>query len=258
MQKHPAVQQSLQTFPAVILAAGQGLRLREDADGLPKPLIPLLGMTLLERAVRSCQAAGVTECYVIVGYHKERIISYLHTLAQRHSVRLYAVDNPHWQEGNGTSVLAARGYMRGPFLLLMCDHLFDPAILRTLVAAADDASACLLAVDRHPERLFDVAEATKVQLDGGNITAIGKELVPFDAVDTGLFLCYPILFEALEQARAAGDGSLTGGIRRLIGSKQIRGVDIGNHFWFDVDTPLDVQQATRELLARGPELPFRV
>jgi choline kinase len=188
---------------------------------------------------------------VVVGYQKEQVSAYLHALVQRYTMRIQAVDNPHWPEGNGTSVLAARAYVRGPFFLLMCDHLFDPLVLRLLVTAADGASGgCLLAVDRHPERLFDLAEATKVQLDGARITAIGKDLSAFDAVDTGLFVGWPILFEALAQARAAGDGSLTGGVRRLIGCQQIRAVDIGDAFWFDVDTPADVQQATQHLLVR--------
>jgi 1L-myo-inositol 1-phosphate cytidylyltransferase len=237
-------------LPAVILAAGRGLRLHEDSGGVPKPLMSLLGVTLLERAVLACREAGVTECYVIVGYCKDLLIPYIHTLAQRLGVSLRAVDNPHWQEGNGTSVLAAAPYVRGPFLLLMCDHLFDPDILRALMAAAEAPDMCLLAVDRHPERLFDLAEATKVQLTGQTITAIGKEIADFNAVDTGLFLCQPGLFRALERARADGDSTLTGGVRWVIAADKMRAVDIGGRFWFDVDTPADVQQATRLLIAR--------
>ena len=245
------------TLPAVILAAGRGLRLHEDAQGVPKPLMPLLGMTLLERAVLSCRQVGITECYVVVGYQKERFFPYIHTLAERHGLSLQAVDNPCWQEGNGTSVLAAAPYVRGPFLLLMCDHLFDPEILRLLIAAADGSEVSLLAVDYHPERLFDLPEATKVQLKGQSIIAIGKEIRSFDAVDTGLFLCQQALFEALERSRADGDSTLTGGVRRLAAATRMRAVDIGERFWFDVDTPADVRQVTGVLLAVAAKLPER-
>jgi choline kinase len=236
-------------LPTVILAAGRGLRLHNDSQGVPKPLMSLLGSTLLERAVLSCREAGITECYVIVGYRNDLLIPYIQALAQRHGVSLHAVENPHWQEGNGVSVLAAAPYVRGAFLLLMCDHLFDPEILRLLTTAAGSSEMTFLAVDRHPERLFDLAEATKVQLNGQKIAAIGKEIAPFDAVDTGLFLCQQELFTALESARATGDGTLTGGVRRMIAADKMCAVDIGERFWFDVDTPADVQQVTRLLLA---------
>jgi choline kinase len=214
-------------------------------------------MTLLERAVLSCRQVGISECYVVVGYQKERFFPYIRTLAERHGLSLQAVDNPSWQEGNGTSVLAAAPYVSGPFFLLMCDHLFDPEILRLLMAAANDPKVSWLAVDYHPERLFDLPEATKVQLKGQAILAIGKDIPSFDAVDTGLFLCQQTLFEALERSRAEGDSTLTGGVRRLAAAARMRVVDIGERFWFDVDTPADVRQITDVLLAVAATSPER-
>ena len=126
-------QASQTTWKAVILAAGRGQRLREgSAEGL-KPLTPLLGLTLLERAVLSCRDAGVAECYVVVGYGRERMLPHLARLAPGHHLRLQAVDNPDWQEGNGTSALAVAPYLNEPFLLMMCERigkinaLFHPA-----------------------------------------------------------------------------------------------------------------------------------
>lgn len=256
MTDNPRSLRSVQeTFPAVILAAGQGLRLREESGGIPKPLTPLLGLTLLEHAVLSCRAVGVTECYVSVGYGKEQMLPHIAELAVRHKLRLHGVDNPHWQEGNGTSAMAPAPYLDGPFLLLMCDHVFDPAILQELLTAGRCTEACLLAVDRHVEEVFDLADATKVRLRGQAITAIGKELTRFDAIDTGLFFCQPSVFKALEQACLDGDGSLTGGMRRLIGDQRLRAVDIGNRFWCDIDTPQSLEHAERMLLAGLTQTP---
>jgi CDP-L-myo-inositol myo-inositolphosphotransferase len=235
--------------PAVILAAGRGQRLREGSEGLLKPLTPLLGLTLLERAILSCREVGVTECYVVVGYGKEQIFPHMETLALRHGICIRGVDNPHWEEGNGTSALAVKPFLNGPFLLLMCDHVFDPAILQDLIAAGKQSETCLLAVDGRSQHIFDLADATKVQLHGQAITAIGKELTVFDAIDTGLFLCRPPVFKALEQARADGDSSLTGGMRRLIAGGHLRAVGIGDRFWCDIDTPQCLEYAERMLLA---------
>jgi CDP-L-myo-inositol myo-inositolphosphotransferase len=87
-----------------------------------------------------------------------------------------------------------------------------------------------------------------VRLEGQVITAIGKGIAPFDAVDTGLFLCRPVLFDALKEAKQDGDGTLSGGIRRLISEGRMRAVEIGGRFWLDVDTPESLSNARRFLL----------
>jgi len=234
--------------PALILAAGEGQRLNGVNGGSPKPLTPVLGLTLLERAVLSCKEAGILEFYVVIGYHANKMIPYLRALEQRLSISIQPVENPDWREGNGSSTLSAAPYISRPFLLLMCDHLFDPAILQLLLTTGKNTADCLLAVDRHTDRVFDLDDATKVKLDGDVITGIGKERVSFDAVDTGLFLCQPSLFDALEVAQSRGQHSLSFGLVELIRSREFRAVTIGTRFWFDVDTPKSLGLAKRALL----------
>ncbi len=249
-----ALQTSRGTPQAVILAAGRGQRLQQDAADVPKPLAPLLGLTLLERAVFSCQEAGITQCYIVLGYEEERIARYISELEGRSRITLQAVENPDWEAGNGTSAYAVRPYLDSWFFLMMCDHVFDPSILRSLLDAGRHTTACLLAIDRRTDQIFDLDDATKVQLQGGSISAIGKQLTAFNAIDTGLFLCRPSLFEALERAREEGDASLTGGMRQLIQARQLRAVDIGSRFWIDVDTSASHAYAERSLLS-GLEVP---
>ncbi|MCK4607688.1 MAG: NTP transferase domain-containing protein, partial [candidate division Zixibacteria bacterium] len=205
--------------PAVILAAGEGHRLNGVNGGIPKPLTPVLGLTLLERAVLSCKEVGVLEFYVVIGYHADKMIPYIRALEQRLSVSIRPIENPNWERGNGSSALAAAPYVDRSFFLLMCDHLFDPAILRLLFAAGENTTDCLLAVDRHADRVFDLNDATKIQLDRDVITVIGKREASFDAVDTGLFLFQPTLFQALEVARDKGRHSLSAGLAELIRSR---------------------------------------
>lgn len=240
-------------LPAVILAAGRGLRLQRETEDVPKPLAKLLGQTLLERAIAACQQAGVAKCYIVVGYDKERIMAQIIALGQRLDIPLQAVENPHWEAGNGTSAYAVQPYIDGTFLLMMCDHVFDPALLRLLMASRCRRTTCLLAVDRRTEQIFDLDDATKVQVERQSITAIGKQLTTFNAIDTGLFLCRPALFQALEQARMIGDASLSGGMRQLIQAGELQAVDIGDRFWIDVDTPASLAYAERALLAKTDE-----
>ena len=217
-------------LPAVILAAGQGHRLLESSGGVPKPLVPVLGVPLLERTLLACRAAGITEVFVVLGYRQELLRPAIAAWARRYDMALHVVENPVWVEGNGTSALAVAPYLSQAFFLLMCDHVFTPAMLGQLLAAEDGTEVCRLAVDRRIEAIFDLPDATKVRLDGPRITAIGKDIAPFDAIDTGLFLCRPFLFKALERARAAGDSSLSGGMRQLLTTGQLQAVDIGDAF----------------------------
>ncbi len=237
-------------LPAVILAAGQGHRLLESSGGVPKPLVPVLGVPLLERTLLACRAAGVTEVFVVLGYRQELLRPAIAAWARRYDMALHVVENPVWVEGNGTSALAAAPYLSQAFFLLMCDHVFTPDMLRQLLAAEDGTEVCRLAVDRRIEAIFDLPDATKVRLDGPRITEIGKDIAPFDAIDTGLFLCRPFLFNALERARAAGDSSLSGGMRQLLTTGQLQAVDIGEHFWSDVDTPASLAYTEGALTAR--------
>ena len=235
-------------YQAVILAAGEGQRLRPE--GYLKPLTPVLGITLLERTILACSGAGITECIVVLGYGNESIGARLNEFADRAGIPVRGVENPHWEEGNGTSALAARTHVSGPFLLTMCDHVFDPAALRALVNAGKEDAECLLAVDYRIDEVFRLDDATKVQLTNDTITAIGKNLQFYTAVDAGLFFCRPKVFDALQEARDAGEGSLSAGWRRLIPQRLFQAMDIGEAFWIDVDTPESLQHAERILRRR--------
>ncbi|HEY66455.1 MAG TPA: NTP transferase domain-containing protein [Caldilineae bacterium] len=238
--------------PAVILAAGQGSRLREESRGIPKPMVKVLGLTLLERALLACREAGITEYYVVVGFEKEKVISHIRTLERRHGLSVHIVENPDWEEGNGVSALATAAHLddQRPFLLTMCDHIVDPEIFELVLQSDGDSGVCLLAVDRRVDWVFDLEDATKVRLDGERIIAIGKDLPTFNGIDTGVFLCRPCLFEGLERARSQGEGSLSAGIRQLIPEGKIHAIDIGDRFWIDVDTPESLVHAKRLLLQR--------
>ena len=58
---------------AVIIAAGEGKRLRPITSTIPKPMIPVGGKPLLEHTILSLKRAGITEILIIVGYREEII-----------------------------------------------------------------------------------------------------------------------------------------------------------------------------------------
>ena len=55
----------------LIIAAGKGSRLHQRGDS--KPLVPILGIPLIERVIRDAMEAGADEFYVVIGYQRERV-----------------------------------------------------------------------------------------------------------------------------------------------------------------------------------------
>jgi choline kinase len=162
--------------------------------------------------------------------------------------------NPDWRLENGVSVLTARRVLRDRrFALLMGDHLFDASVLARLLRTPVHPGESLLAVDSSQADPEIAAEATKVQLSGGRITAIGKNLARYDALDTGLFVCDPALFRALDRAVEDGDTTLSAGIRRLASRGVMRAVDVAGAAWFDIDTTGDLEIAESQLTASRAE-----
>ncbi len=234
---------------ALIIASGQGLRLKGRGD--VKPLVPLLGLPLIERVILSAREAGIREFVVVVGYKGDEVTAFLEGLEARYGLSIRTVRNDEWQKENGLSVLKAKDVLRDDFLLLMGDHIFDPAILRRLIEEGVKAGEVVLAVDRRvrDNPYVDMGDVTKVLVDKGGIKAIGKDLDSYNAFDTGIFLCTPALFDAIAESIERGDTTLSGGIRVLARRGKARAFDIGDGYWVDVDDEEAFRRAEEVLLS---------
>lgn len=220
----------------LILAAGNGRRLIQSSGGSPKPLVQLCGKSLLEHVILGVHEAGIDRFVIVVGYGAETIRGWFadHSLD---GVSVCLVDNVEYHKDNGVSVLKARDQLRETFLLVMADHIFEPRTARALLEEPLGQGEVILAVDPNIDRVFDLDDATKVRRDGDHIVDIGKEIIAYDAFDTGMFLCSPTLFDVLESAKKEGNCSLSDGMRMLGREGRLRAFDIGDAAWHDVDTP---------------------
>ena len=233
----------------LIVAAGMGGRLRQR--GQSKPLVPVNGVRLLERVITRARSAGVERFFVVSGYRGEELRAALDVFSAREAIPIVHVSNDEWQRGNGVSVLKARPFLDGPFLLTMCDHLVDPAILRDLMASAPEPDTVTLAVDFNVAgSINDLDDVTRVMCSNGRIEHIGKVIREFNAIDTGIFLCTPVIFDALEVSQAAGDDSISGAMNVLARRDQARVFDIQGRLWLDVDDPATLDKA-ETLLSAG-------
>ena len=231
----------------LIIAAGQGSRLRPLAEA--KPLVPLKNIPLIERVINSALEANVDDFYVVIGYQGASIRSHLEEVSRSKKVPITMIENEEWERANGISVLKARPYLNEPFLLLMGDHIFDPEIARQLIRHSPRNKGLLLAVDEDLENPFiDMGDVTRVFAERNKIQKIGKGIEPYNCFDTGIFLCDPGLFEAIEKSSdELGDDSLSGGVRFLAQDGYANVMPINGLFWCDIDDPENFKQAEKYL-----------
>ena len=244
----------------LIIAAGKGRRLQQRGNS--KPLIPILGIPLIERVIRAALEAGADEFYVVIGYRGEQVRDFLKQLAERLAIPITPLVNEDWEQENGVSVLQARGVLHEPFLLLMADHLFDPDLVRSLITLPLGDGEIALAVDgntRNP--LIDMGDVTRVRMeDDGSaeskkIRDIGKGLADFNGFETGIFLCSPAIFKALEKCKEKdGDTSLSGAVRVMAAAGRAKAI-LTDEFWIDVDDSAAFRKAEQALLKRLRDKP---
>jgi choline kinase len=233
---------------AVILMAGAGSRLRGSDETFLKPFVSVRGRPLICYTMDALVHAGIKKVNFVVGYESGRMIAKVKQLIPS-GLEPCFIENPEWQKQNGISLLAVANHMTSPFLLTMSDHLFDESIVDLLIDSSDPG-LLNIAVDRKLDSIFDLDDAMKVQARGNQIVAIGKHLRDYDAIDTGLFVCSVEVFDYLERAKRNGDCSLADGVRLMAEGNQVRGIDIGDSWWQDIDTPEMLACAETHLQSR--------
>jgi choline kinase/phosphatidylglycerophosphate synthase len=233
----------------LIIAAGRGSRLSSRGDS--KPLVPLLGLSLIERVILTAEKSGLTDFYVVTGYNGDKVRDYLSRFSHRRSIHITHITNEEWEKGNGISVLKAKKLLHEHFILLMTDHIFDKSILVNLRHENVADGEVMLAVDYNlrTHELVDGNDSTKVLVEDNRILDIGKNNKNYNAYDTGIFLCSPALFSAIEESAQNGDSSLSGGIRVLASKGKVKAFDIKDNYWIDVDDEKTFKRAENSLLA---------
>ncbi len=235
------------SLPVAILAAGEGTRLRREDAKLPKPCMPLLGMTIAQWSLQAFHAAGVREFMVGIGFEANTVGKTYQTVAAELGFEVELLPVTGWEKGNGVTALALARYFSGrSYLLSMADHLFSPRMIRYLCQSSREADKIALAVDTHSESFVDLDDLTKVQISAGHVVAIGKDISPWDAGDSGLFVGADSLARGLEAAQADSEFSLSDGVRRCASSGLVDAVTLPEPaMWIDLDTPEDLRFAAQ-------------
>jgi choline kinase len=121
-----------QVRTALLLAAGTGSRLAPLTDKLPKCLVEVNEISILERLIHSLQLHNFKRLVIVVGYEADCIRNYLGTRAGGMDIEY--ITSPLYNTTNNIySLWLARKVIDEPFLLIESDLVFDPEMLQEML-----------------------------------------------------------------------------------------------------------------------------
>ncbi len=186
----------------VILAAGQGKRLRPLTDQKPKTLVTVGGKTILEHLLEAASSIGFKEIVVVGGYKAKELESY----------PIEVIHNPYYETTNMVrSLFCAKEYFSDGFILSYGDILFRPKILRELAGLTNDISVVvdkdwLAYWQRRVENPLEDAETLAVS--SGQIVEIGGQAKSVDEIEAQFIGLMAFRGDGVMQLREAYDTAL--------------------------------------------------
>jgi choline kinase len=134
----------------LVLAAGQGQRLRPDTDALPKTLLPVDGeLTILDVILRNLAKVGITDAVLVAGHAAEALIARVPDLEARHGLAIEIIRNDRFDRNNAYSLWLARDAYAGGALLVNGDTVHPVDVEQTLLSAATNTASTEL-IDATP------------------------------------------------------------------------------------------------------------
>lgn len=226
----------------LILAAGNGSRLDGEIGYTPKCLAQVGPQSLIDHQLDALAAAGIDSVVVVVGFEAGQVRSAVGRRATFVVNERYAATNSMY------SFLLAEHLITDEVLVLNCDVLFPPALLRWLCAAP----ASVVAFDSGSG---DDAEHMKVAVHQGRLIEMSKTLPSARTAGENLGvlrLDRQAAATAFDAARAlVADGRerewLASALNRAARRHRIAGLDVAGLPWAEIDFPEDLHRARTQV-----------
>src|SRR6056297_1927667 len=235
---------------AVVLAAGEGTRLRPLTRNRPKPMLPAADRPILEHVFDALIGAGVERLHVVVGYKRDRVQDHFGPTYRNVPVNYVAQDK---QLGSGHALLQAREAVADEdgFLVVNGDQVIERQMVADVLDAfeTDDGNATLAVTEQ-----ADVSHYGAVVMDGDRVVELVEkpETDDYRLLNAGVYAFDPSIFDAIEETpRVQGELALTDTLVDLIDEEAaVRGV-VTEELWEDATYPWDLLDVSQDLLLGG-------
>jgi UDP-N-acetylglucosamine diphosphorylase / glucose-1-phosphate thymidylyltransferase / UDP-N-acetylgalactosamine diphosphorylase / glucosamine-1-phosphate N-acetyltransferase / galactosamine-1-phosphate N-acetyltransferase len=228
----------------IVLAAGEGKRMRPLTANRPKVMLPIANRPMMEHLVVAARDAGIRDFIFVVGY-KERMIRSYFGDGSPLGIRIRYVTQRR-QLGTANALRSTAGLVEGKFLMLNGDMILNVHDISAL-ARMEPPCMSIYPVE-HPESYGVVTE------EGGFITSL-EEKSPHprsNLINAGAYVFDPGIFRLLDEVSLSGRGEyeLTDALSVSLHEHTLRSFRLS--FWLDVGHPWDMLEANASLLASLP------
>lgn len=219
---------------AVVLAAGEGRRLRPLTVLRPKPMVPVGNKPVLEHVVEALVDAGVTELVFVVGYRRERIQTYFGDGNDWEASIEYVVQEK--QLGTGHALLQAEQKVNDEFLVVNGDSFVSTDLLADLVKTEDGGSA--VAVTRSDEP----TDYGVVDVKNSKVVDLEEKPRVYDAetetINAGAYRFGTRIFDDIRESSGGGEMALTDAVLRRVKEGDVQAVHTDG--WNDISHIWDI------------------
>ncbi len=219
---------------AVVLAAGEGTRMRPLTETVPKPMLPVADRPLCAHTADAAVDAGADELVIVVGYEADTVRSYFGDAYRGVPVSI-AVQRQ--QRGTADAVRAARERLDGPFVVLNGDNIYDPEG----IAALFDSAPAVAAIEVEDPRNYGVVSTTP---DGSRVTGIVEKPAdpPSNLANAGAYAFPERALEWLDVGESErGEHEITDVLAEAIESTAVAPITLTR--WLDVGRPWELLAA---------------
>ncbi|MFX1297786.1 MAG: bifunctional sugar-1-phosphate nucleotidylyltransferase/acetyltransferase [Promethearchaeota archaeon] len=239
---------------AVILAAGEGKRLRPITSSMPKPMIPLLGKPLLEHTILGLKTIGINHILIIVGYKQEIIREYFKKVAIDLNIK---IDYINQEEYLGTAHAAgyAKDFIKDEIFLMMYGDIFVDtdifkAVLQKFKQSQVDGLITVKKVDNPQE--YGIIALNSNGLVERIIEKPSPEQKAGNLANAGIFIFNQMIFKAIEKTQKSirNEYEFTDSMKILINelNGKIVGFTLNDNFWNDIGLPWQLFETSHFLL----------
>lgn len=220
---------------AVVMAGGEGVRLRPLTYGIPKPLLPVGPYTVLEHLVTRLASQGFSRIHVLASYRFEKFAEAVAPYAERYGI---AVDLSREEVRLGTmgGLHALRTQLGEPFLLVNADVVLEADFAAMLDAHARSGADLTVGVKPYTDTVpYGVVTAD----DAGRLLRIDEKPSRVQLVAVGAYAVSPGVLGLLDGAAA----DVPDVIARLLAEGRPVGTHELDGMWLDVGQADDYERA---------------
>jgi len=223
---------------AVILAAGEGKRLRPFTETMPKVMLPVANKPVLEHVLDALKNSGITEIILVVGYKKEVIMDYFKDYKE---IKItYVVQDK--QLGTAHALSKAENHINSSFIVIPGDNIIDGKSIEKLVQ--DKSEYCIL-IKEHPQP----SKYGVVFIKDGKLNEIvekpSEEIGRF--ISTGIYKLPKTIFKDIENFKLQGIYDISSVIQNLIKEEKTINTILADS-WMDIVYPWDLIHVNENMI----------